>query len=311
MTVSTEDPSSARGAPAGSPAGPIPGSRRRLEIALVVGAYVVLALLSAVQIDFRNRLAGGRPDALRLVLTNLLAWAPWPVLTPLVVTLWRRRPFRGPARLGSAVLHLAASVSVTLGFLVYLTLFRFALFPEITGPWHPAAFPSALAGEIGRFFLPAWSLYWIIGLVDLAVRPRRGRSADPADATASTPERIELRSLGKVRWLAVDAVDWIEAAGSYVRLHAGSESHLLRASLATLARRLAPAGFVRIHRSAAVRAERVAELRPLSHGDAEVELDDGTTLRASRTHRRRLEEVLSALPPDRPGRHGDRASSGS
>jgi two-component system LytT family response regulator len=88
------------------------------------------------------------------------------------------------------------------------------------------------------------------------------------------------------------SVDWMEAADNYIRLHVQSREYLLRDTLAALEARLDPDRFVRIHRSAIVAVDRVATLTPVSHGDAEVLLRDGTRLTASRTWRDRLRSAL-------------------
>jgi two-component system LytT family response regulator len=57
--------------------------------------------------------------------------------------------------------------------------------------------------------------------------------------------------------------------------------------------RLDPRRFMRIHRSAIVALDRIAELRPSAHGDHCVRLRDGTELRLSRTRRARLRALLA------------------
>ena len=61
-----------------------------------------------------------------------------------------------------------------------------------------------------------------------------------------------LKSNGCITFLDVNEVDWVEAAGVYIYLHAGSKRHLYRSSVTQLLQRLDPHRFVRIHRSAAV-----------------------------------------------------------
>ena len=101
-------------------------------------------------------------------------------------------------------------------------------------------------------------------------------------------ERLMVRSAGRVTFLRVDEVDWIEAAGNYVRLHVGRDAHLLHEGLAALATRLNPTRFARIHRSTIVNLDRVRELQPWFHGDAVAILRDGTRLQVSRTYREAL-----------------------
>lgn len=107
-----------------------------------------------------------------------------------------------------------------------------------------------------------------------------------------TPDRLVIKSGGRVTFLSISEIDWIEAAGNYVQLHVGSTVHLLRETMSHLQSRLPEEEFVRIHRSAIVRLERIRELRPCFHGDYEVWLHDGTRLTLSRTYRERLQSRL-------------------
>ena len=91
-------------------------------------------------------------------------------------------------------------------------------------------------------------------------------------------------------------VDWIEAAGNYVRLHVGEDAYLVRGSLTGYERALADAPFHRIHRSTIVNVDRVVEIRSRGSGTGTVVLEDGTELALSRRYRRRLEDRLA--PPD-------------
>jgi two-component system, LytTR family, response regulator len=104
--------------------------------------------------------------------------------------------------------------------------------------------------------------------------------------------RLPVRSEGRVELVDVGAIDWIEAADNYVVLHAGGRTHVLRETLARLEQRLDPEEFVRIHRSAIVRLDRVVRLESASRGDYDVTLRDGTRLTLSRTCRGRLERAI-------------------
>ena len=105
-------------------------------------------------------------------------------------------------------------------------------------------------------------------------------------------ERLVIKSAGRISFLKTDEVDWIEAAGNYVRLHVARESHMLRETMSSLESKLDPAKFVRIHRGAVVNLERIKDLQPLFHGDHQVMLRDGSRLTLSRSYRENLERVL-------------------
>lgn len=128
-------------------------------------------------------------------------------------------------------------------------------------------------------------------------------AAEAADAdAASTDEvsesprggggRLIIRSTGGALVIRHEEIDWVEAVGSYVRVHAGEYSKLVRTSLSDLADDLDEAAFCRIHRSSLVNLERVREIETLRHGDALVRLVDGTELRVSRARREEFEKAL-------------------
>jgi two-component system LytT family response regulator len=83
----------------------------------------------------------------------------------------------------------------------------------------------------------------------------------------------------------VERVRRLSAEGKHVRVHADGGPHLVREALSELEARLDPARFVRIHRGEIVNLHSVVRLDPLAHGDAVVELDDGSSVVVSRTHR--------------------------
>jgi len=111
---------------------------------------------------------------------------------------------------------------------------------------------------------------------------------------ADAPERILVRTNGRVHVLDPLKIDWVEAAGDYVTIHAAGKSHLVRDSLRNLEARLAAHGFLRIHRSTLVKLASVGELVAKDSGDHEVVLHDGTVLRLSRSYKDALYEALNA-----------------
>jgi two-component system LytT family response regulator len=126
-------------------------------------------------------------------------------------------------------------------------------------------------------------------LASLLEELRSGPPGVPG-ATREAPyaRRLTVRKGDRTRFVRLEDVDWIEAARNYVQLHVGEESYLVRTSLKGLLQRLDPALFVRIHRSAVVNLERIREVQPWVGGDYVVLLEDGQTLRVSRTYRDRL-----------------------
>lgn len=105
--------------------------------------------------------------------------------------------------------------------------------------------------------------------------------------------RLIVKTGGKVLFLRNQDVEWVEAAGNYVRLHVGGESYLYRESMKNMETRLDGEQFVRIHRSAIVNLDRIRELQPWFHGEYVVILQDGTRLMASRVFSDRLGRLIA------------------
>jgi two-component system LytT family response regulator len=116
-------------------------------------------------------------------------------------------------------------------------------------------------------------------------------AAAPAGAERRL-DRLVVKSAGSTRFIRAIDIDWIEAAGVYVTLHVGGKELLYRAALNDLAERLDPRRFVRVHRSAVVNIESVVQLEPMSHGEFEAVLKNGSRTRVSRTYRAQLEKRL-------------------
>jgi two-component system LytT family response regulator len=104
-------------------------------------------------------------------------------------------------------------------------------------------------------------------------------------------ERIAIKSGGRILFLRLADIDWIEAADNYVNLHVGQESHLLRETMNALEARLSSKRFVRVSRSATVNIEHIKELQPLFHGEYLVLLRDGTRLTLTRGYREKVREL--------------------
>jgi two-component system LytT family response regulator len=110
--------------------------------------------------------------------------------------------------------------------------------------------------------------------------------------SAQRLERFVIKAGGRVFFVRADEIDWIEAAGNYVKLHVGNDSHLFRETMNSLETQLDPDTFFRIHRSHIVNIERVKELQPWFNGEYVVFLRNGTRLTLSRGYREKLQERI-------------------
>ena len=107
-------------------------------------------------------------------------------------------------------------------------------------------------------------------------------------------DRMMIKSGGRVFFVKVEEIDWIEAAGNYVRLHVARDSFLLRETMNSVESKLDPDHFLRIHRSTIVNLDRIREMQPWFSGEYVVIMKDGTQLKLSRGYRDKL--------PDRVGK---------
>jgi two-component system, LytTR family, response regulator len=105
-------------------------------------------------------------------------------------------------------------------------------------------------------------------------------------------DRLVVKSSGRIYFVRITDIDWCEAAGNYVRLHVGSQTHLVRDTMAHVESDLDPTQFVRIHRSAIVNVDRIQELQSSFGGEYIVLLRDGTRLTLSRGYREGLQARL-------------------
>lgn len=105
-------------------------------------------------------------------------------------------------------------------------------------------------------------------------------------------ERLVIKAAGRIFFLPVEEIDWIEAADNYVSLHTGRESHLLRETISRLESKLDPKMFLRIRRSTIVNLKRIKELHPLFNGEYAVILASGKELTSSRRYRQNLSAIL-------------------
>jgi two-component system LytT family response regulator len=106
------------------------------------------------------------------------------------------------------------------------------------------------------------------------------------------PERLIVKSSGRIYFVRTIDIDWCEAAGNYVRIHVGPQTHLIRDTMGHVESDLDPARFVRIHRSSIVNVDRIQELQPSFNGEYVVLLHGGTRLTLSRSYREELQSRL-------------------
>ena len=120
--------------------------------------------------------------------------------------------------------------------------------------------------------------------------PAPSSNADAAGEIQN--DRVCVKQGDRLIFVRLADVDWFEADGNYVQLHAGDVIHTVRQTMNELETALGPRRFARIHRSVIVNLDRVREIEPWFAGDQIVVLTSGHRLKMSRTYR---EQVLARL----------------
>ena len=117
-------------------------------------------------------------------------------------------------------------------------------------------------------------------------------SSEATTARNRFPERLSIRDSGETVNVSVESIDWIDAAGDYMCVHAAGDTHVLRGTMKRLEELLDPDKFVRIHRSTIVNRLRVRSLRPHRNGEYYLTLDNSRELKLSRKYKANLQRLI-------------------
>lgn len=220
------------------------------------------------------------------------------LLLPLILVWDRRFPLE-PGRLRrNAVIHVGLSAVFSLLHVVGMVAIRKLVYAWQGLHYSFGHWPAELWYEYLKDFR---SYAYILGVFYLyrfilrRVRGEAGFLSEESEREAPRPviDRFLVKKLGREFLVKVDDIEWIEAAGNYVNLNVGSRAYPLRETMTNIAERLADAGFLRVHRSAIVNLDHVAQIVPYDTGDGEAHLVNGERVPVSRRYRKALRERLS------------------
>jgi hypothetical protein len=251
-----------------------------IYVAMVAAVALAVMLVNAFS-TADDLAAAGRPTPLwKPLVWEATSTVVVVVLAPLILLLTRRAwPLDRP-RLRIAAAHAAGALGFSLLHVALMGALRgvvYALAGDAYDPLGPLAdWPYELRKDL--------LTYAILVSAYVAWRLLR-RPLPPPEAP---PGELEVRDGARRHFLRLDEVAWVEAAGNYVELHRGASPILHRAPLSEMERQLAPAGFVRIHRSRLVRRSAISQVESKPSGDFVVRLADGRELAGSRRYRRSL-----------------------
>ncbi len=124
-------------------------------------------------------------------------------------------------------------------------------------------------------------------------RQLRALLDEAADHRAG-PGRLVIRGRGRIHFVALEDIEYMEAAGNYVRIHSGEDTHLLRETLTRMVERLPAGEFVRVSRSAIVRIDQIDQLKPRGHGRYLIGMRSGASVGSGRSYADNVARLLDA-----------------
>lgn len=272
--------------------------RTRWEALLVFICFLIafLASFAEASLEFRSR---GYPNPVlepfMLESTSILAIL---LLFPLILAFDRRFPLARGSALTSVSAHIVGSLlfsflHMTLMFWMRVAVFRLV---EWRIPYRWNDWSSQFLYEYTkdlRTYLAILTLTYLYRFVLRRLQGEAGFVDEAGKEQATTgSDRFLVKKLGREFLVKIDDIDWIESCGNYVNLHVGSKVYPLRDTMTSISARLAERGFLRVHRSAIVNLDRVAEIVPFDTGDGQVRLSDETVVPVSRRFRKELRAQL-------------------
>ena len=273
-------------------------NRRYWEI-LIVAAFVLTGLFANVGIvSIEYARTGNDWDR----------WVPWVLegtshaaigaLIPLILWFDRHFPIRADTWRTSVLAHALFSVVWSL-FHVLLMYGGRVLLYRLYSPEAPYHWDNWL-GEFRyeylkdfRTYMGMLALVYLYRFIILRLQGEAGYVGDNDDEAAPpVSDRLLVKKLGREFLVRVSDIEWIESAGNYVNLHVRGRVYPLRDTMTSISDKLATQGFQRVHRSAIVNLDQVAEIVAFDTGDGEARLHTEATVPVSRRFRKELRERL-------------------
>jgi len=112
-----------------------------------------------------------------------------------------------------------------------------------------------------------------------------GELLDSEEDIVDRADRLAIKDGSSITFVPVKDIDWIDAAGDYMCVHAKNETHIMRTTMKELEAKLDPSIFQRVHRSTIVNTERVVKVSSHINGEFHLTLSCGSSLKMSRSYK--------------------------
>jgi len=274
--------------------------RRYWEIALGLLILMIgFGTTLSIELIERGRISNSIDitEPLVLELTSHIAIA---LAIPLLLWFDHRVPIRLAKWLRNLASHVVFSFVFSFFHVVTMYWARIWVFRAIddSSTYHWANWPAEFGYEYLKDFNTYFSILALIYLYRFIIRRLQGEAgflSEDKDETATSgmSDRFLVKKLGREFLVRIDEIDWIESCGNYVNLHVGHRVYPLRETMKRIDERLLPLGFQRVHRSAIVNLDQVAEIVAFDTGDGQAKLRSDAMVPVSRRFRQELRERLS------------------
>lgn len=272
--------------------------RRFWEI-LIAATVILISYFANVGVVWIEQLRiGGDWDRWMPWVNELTSHVGLAVIVPIVLWFDHRFPIRSDTWRTSVLAHALFSVVASLIHVLVMYAGRVLLYRFFSPgkPYHWDNWTQELSYEYLKDFQTYILIlvgFYLYRFIILRLQGEAGYLGDD-ESEDSTPisDRFLVKKFGREFLVRVSDIEWIESAGNYVNLHVRDRVYPLRDTMTNISEKLAAQGFQRVHRTAIVNLDQVAEIVVFESGDGEAKLHTGVAVPVSRRFRRALRERL-------------------
>ena len=119
-----------------------------------------------------------------------------------------------------------------------------------------------------------------------------GEMLESGEELVEHADRLAIKDGSSITFVPVRDIDWVDAAGDYMCVHAKGETHIMRTTMKELEAKLDPSIFQRVHRSTIVNLERVEKVSSHINGEFYLNLSCGSSLKMSRSYKEKVKHFF-------------------
>jgi len=122
------------------------------------------------------------------------------------------------------------------------------------------------------------------------------RKQHRSEVTSDVPlKKITIKDTESIKLVRTDDIMWIDAAGDYMCVHAGGDTHIMRCTMKQLLEQLDETAFKRVHRSTIVNLNSIEQVIPHTKGEYFLQMGNGERIKVSRSYRDAIKQFLDSM----------------